>query len=323
VLYINIIDDQQLIFDEMAVPTCRADEVLVEVKAIGINRADILQRQGKYPAPKGESAVLGIEICGAIIQCGSAVKQWHIGQRVFALVAGGGYAQVVSVKSVHLIALPSSLTYQQGAALAEVFLTAYQSLFMIGQLKPNDNVLIHAGASGVGSALIQLAKASECDVVVTVSSQEKADACIALGADHAIVYHHQDFVTWSRQNLPSGFNLIIDVVAGGYLNKNIDCAALDAHLVVLSMLAGRFSAPVDIAKLLQKRLTISASTLRNRSDKYKQTLVNQFVEQFYPLITDQTITAVIDSVYPWQDVEKAHQRMLNNENIGKLILQVN
>ena len=322
-LYINIIDDQQLIFDEMAAPTCRADEVLVEVKAIGINRADILQRQGKYPAPKGESAVLGIEICGDIIQCGCAVKQWHIGQRVFALVAGGGYAQVVSVKAVHLMVLPKSLTYQQGAALAEVFLTAYQSLYMIGQLKVNDNVLIHAGASGVGSAAIQLAKASECVVVVTVSSQEKADACIALGADHAIVYRDQDFAAWSHQHLPSGFNVIVDVVAGEYLNKNINCAALDARLVVLSMLAGRFSAPVDIAKLLQKRLTISASTLRNRSDKYKQILVNQFVDQFHSLVADQKITAVIDTVYPWQDVEKAHQRMLNNENIGKLILQVN
>lgn len=320
--YIDVHADESLVIAEKELPICSVDEVLVKVRAIGINRADILQRQGKYPPPNGESPILGIEVCGDIFACGANVTHWNITDKVFCLVAGGGYAEYVAIKSSHLISLPKNLSYQQGAAIAEVFLTAYQSLFYIGKLQAKEKVLIHAGASGVGSAAIQLAKTKQCFVVVTVSSQQKADACLALGADEAIIYTKTDFVTWTKSQTFKGFDLILDVVAGDYVNKNINCAALDARIVILSMLNGRYTEPLDIAKLLLKRITMTASTLRNRNDEYKSTLVADFVKEFYVLLEGETIKGGVDSVYPWQDVNTAHQKMLNNENIGKLILTV-
>ncbi len=320
--YIDVDSAQQLVFKEQAKPIINADECLIKVYAIGVNRADLLQRAGKYPAPQGESEVLGLEVSGELVGCGSNVSPWQLGDRVFALVAGGGYAEYVKVKASHLFPLPKSFTYVQGAATAEVFLTAYQSLFTIGRLKDKAKVLIHAGASGVGSAAIQLAKAKQCHVVVTVSNEVKAEACLALGADQVINYRENDFVNLSKEHVPSGFDFILDVVAGDYLNKNINIAAVDGQIVMLSMLGGRFSEPVDIAKLLMKRLTLSASTLRSRDDGYKEKLINDFSKDFYQQLTQGEIKPVIDSAYPWQGAELAHQKMSSNENIGKLILTI-
>lgn len=309
-------------------PEIAADECLLKVKAIGVNRADLLQRAGKYPPPMGESLILGLEVSGEIVQCGEyagvnhLAKPWKVNDKVFALVAGGGYAQYVKVKAKQLFSLPEHFTFEQGAACAEVFLTAYQSLFSIANLADKGNVLIHAGASGVGSAAIQLAKAKDCYVVTTVSSEIKAQACLALGADVAINYQEMDFVAYSKANMPLGFDIIIDVIAGEYVAKNIKVAALDGHIVTLSMLGGRYCAQLDIAKLLAKRLTLSASTLRNRSEGYKAQLVADFINDFYAELATGQIKPVIDSVYPWQQVEQAHKKMANNENIGKLILVV-
>ncbi len=320
--YIAVNEQQNLIFAETNRPEINANQCLVKVKAIGVNRADILQRQGKYPPPVGESEILGLEVCGDIVACGRKVQKWQLGDKVFGLVAGGGYAQYVAVNSDHLIALPEQFSYQQGAAIAEVFLTAYQSLFTLAQLKVKQSVLIHAGASGVGTAAIQLAKARQCKVTVTVGSTEKATACLELGADHAINYQQNDFVLWSKENHPQGFDVIIDVVSGDYLMKNIKVAALDAKIIILSMLGGRFCSSVDIAKLLLKRITIQASTLRNRSDKYKTSLVNAFIADFYEALSMGIIQPVIAQVFPWQQVELAHQVLMRNSNIGKLILTV-
>jgi len=264
--YISVNEQQQLVFAAVECPRITTLQCLIKVHAIGVNRADILQRQGKYPPPEGESTILGLEVSGEIVACGDAVERWQIGDKVYGLVAGGGYAQYVAINAEHLMKLPDNYTYEQGAAIAEVFLTAYQSLFLLAQLQPQQSVLIHAGASGVGTAAIQLAKAKQCKVVVTVGHEEKAQACILLGADAAINYQEVDFIAWTKKNHPQGFDVIVDVVAGEYLNKNIKIAALDARIVILAMLGGRFSQSVDIAKLLMKRLTIQASTLRNRSD---------------------------------------------------------
>ncbi len=313
---------------ETSLPEIAADECLLKVEAIGVNRADLLQRAGKYPAPIGESSILGLEVSGEIVQCGELAgdnhlgKAWKSGDKVFGLVAGGGYAEFVKVKASQLFALPAAFNFEQGAACAEVFLTAYQSLFTIAALKPNAKVLIHAGASGVGSAAIQLAKAKQCYVVVTVGSADKAKACLALGADVAINYQESDFVSWSKENVPSGFNVIVDVVAGEYVAKNINVAALDGHIVTLSMLGGRYCPQLDVAKLLAKRLTLTASTLRNRSDDYKAKLVSHFISDFYTVLQSGQIKAIIDTVYPWQQAEMAHEKMTNNENIGKLVLTV-
>jgi NADPH2:quinone reductase len=319
--YIAINEQQQLIFDDIAKPVIADDECLIKVRAIGINRADILQKKGNYPPPLSESTILGIEACGELVAIGEQQSSWSIGDKVFAIVPGGAYAEFVKVKTEHLIKLPENLTYAQGAAMSEVFLTAYQCLFVIAELKPKAKVLIHAGASGVGTAAIQLAKSINCHVSVTVSSDEKAMACNALGADEAVNYQQTNFVSWAKENKHS-FDVVLDVVAGEYVDKNISVCALDGHIVMLSMLGGRFAENIDVAKMLLKRVNIHATTLRSRSNDYKTRLINSFNRDFYQYIEQGTLTPVIYQEYSWFDVEIAHQVMLSNKNIGKLILNV-
>lgn len=324
--YLTTNEQSQLEFATKLSPDIADDECLIKVKCIGVNRADILQKQGKYPPPQGESDVLGIEVSGEIHALGANHTQkrmnWAVGDRVFAIVPGGAYAQYVKVNISHLFKLPEPLTFAQGAGIAEVFLTAYQCLFSIAQLKNNSNVLIHAGASGVGSAAIQLAKQRNCHVTVTVGNAEKVQACLDLGADIALNYNEVDFSLWAKEHKPKGFDVILDVVAGDYISKNINVCALDGHIVILSMLGGRFAEKVDVAKLLFKRINIHATTLRNRSDEYKAKLVNDFHSDFYQAFSNGSIKPIIHQASSWQQAEQIHQLMMNNENIGKLILIV-
>ncbi|MBA6233887.1 MULTISPECIES: NAD(P)H-quinone oxidoreductase [unclassified Colwellia] len=320
--YISVTHEQQLLFAETILPEVSADECLIKVKAIGVNRADILQRQGKYPAPQGESSILGLEVCGEIVVCGSGVHQWKVNDNVFGLVAGGGYAEYVVIKSSQLFYLPATFTFEQGAACAETFLTAYQSLFSIAQLQPKQSVLIHAGASGVGCAAIQLAKASDCFVVVTAGSEEKCQACLTLGADIAINYHQAAFEQWQKDYTHDGFNVIVDWVGGDYLQKNIQVAAIDGQIVLLSIIRGRYCEKVDMGMMLSKRIKLSASTLRNRDYDYKAELVVKFKEDFGELFSAGQLLPVIDTCYQWQNADKAHQQMLENSNVGKLVLMV-
>jgi len=332
--YIAVEPDFSLSIKATVKPAIAPDECLIKVDAMGVNRADLLQRYGKYPAPKGESTILGLEVCGKIVACGSLIEQsnFSTGSTVFCLVPGGGYAEYVKVKAEHIMLLPAGFSEVEGAAIAEVFLTAYQSLFTLANLnsvihkkKQNQqqcNVLIHAGASGVGTAAIQLAKAIGCYVTVTVGTQEKVDACLNLGADHAINYNNEDFVSYSKVHVSSGYDVIIDVVGGDYLQKNINVCALDGCIVMLAMLGGRYSDPVDFAKLLSKRITIKASTLRNRSDDYKTELIKAFKKDFITPLTKKQIRPVIDSCFSWQEVEQAHDKLKNNITMGKVILTV-
>lgn len=322
--YLAVDEKQKLFFSEIEMPEVADDECLIKVQAIGVNRADILQKQGKYPAPNGESKILGIEACGDIVAIGDSSAQvndngFEVGDKVFAIVPGGAYAEYVKVKTAHLIKLPAHYSYAQGAAIAEAYLTAYQCLFFIADLKESSRVLIHAGASGVGSAAIQLAKSLHCYITVTVGSDEKVKACKALGADEALNYHNTDFVTWSKQKKQS-YDTIIDVVAGDYVNRNINVCALDGHIVMLSMLGGRYAENIDVAKMLLKRVNISATTLRNRDDAYKSKLINAFKANFYHLLESGVLQPVIYQQLPWKNVEQAHQIMMSNSNIGKIIL---
>ena len=319
--YIAINEQNQLSIGNIDKPVIGVDECLIKVRAIGVNRADILQKQGHYPPPPGESNILGIEACGNIAVIGGKDENWQVGDKVFAIVPGGAYAEYVKVKTAHLFALPKNLTYVQGAAIAEVFLTAYQCLFTIAHLKRNAKVLIHAGASGVGTAAIQLAKYFDCHVSVTVGNDKKADTCKALGADQVINYQNTDFVASAKQN-KQNYDVILDVVAGDYVNKNISLCALDGHIVMLSMLGGRFAENIDVAKMLAKRVTLHATTLRSRRDDYKTSLIQAFKRDFYQSLEQGLIKPVIYKQYPWRDVESAHQVMLNNENVGKIILTI-
>jgi len=319
--YIAINEQQQLSFDEIEKPTIDSDECLIKVKAIGVNRADILQKKGQYPPPPGESEILGIEACGEIAAIGSEQTNWQLGDKVFAIVPGGAYAQYVKVKTRHLIKLPENFSYAQGAAIAEAYLTAYQCLFSIANLQANANVLVHAGASGVGSAAIQLAKQLNCHVSVTVGHEDKVAACKALGADEAINYQQTDFVAWSKQQ-KRRYDVILDVVAGEYVNRNIDVCALDGHIVIISLLGGRFAENVDVGKMLAKRVNIHATTLRSRHDDYKSQLIKAFSQDFYRCLKLGAISPVIYQQLSWEEAETAHQIMINNENIGKIILMV-
>ncbi|NQZ08231.1 MAG: NAD(P)H-quinone oxidoreductase [Algicola sp.] len=308
-----------LTFSATDIPVVKADQLLVKVKAIGVNRADTLQRQGKYPPPKGESTILGLEMCGEVVEAQDS--QWR-GKKVFGLVAGGAYAEYCVLNTEHAFVLPDTMTPEQGAAIAEVFLTAYQSLFAIGDLQAGQTVLIHAGASGVGTAAIQLAKNAGAKVVVTVGSEQKKAFCEQLGADLAINYHEQDFVSVIKEQVKGGVNLVIDCVAGDYIHRDINCLAMDGKIVVLAIMGGRFVELLDIAKMMGKRATIQASTLRNRSDEYKSDLIEQLQQRFGAALAGGQIKPIIDSVFDWQDVAAAHQYIEDNKNMGKVVLRV-
>lgn len=315
------VEQAELVIAERTKPSPKSDECLIKVSSIGVNRADILQRQGRYPPPKGESDILGLEICGEVVEIGRDVKTYQKGDIIFGLVAGGAYAQYAVIKANHMMMLPKTMTEIQGGAIAEVFLTAYQSLIQLGQLSQHQKVLIHAGACGVGSAAIQIAKQLNCYVVVTVGNKKKAQACKNLGADQVIIHEEDDyFEVLKSQKLT--FNLILDVVAGEYVNKNISLCDMDAKVIVLSMLGDRYVEQLDVAKMLAKRVHLMASTLRNQSNEYKAKLVSSFWQDFADMLVNSTIKPVIDCTLHWHKANDAHQILLANKNIGKVMLKV-
>lgn len=307
----------ELKFAQTDSPVLAAGKVLVDVKAFGINRADTLQRQGKYPAPAGESPILGLEVSGIVTQVADDVKAFKPGDRVFGLVAGGGYSQCVCVDARHLMAIPDTLDFTQAAGIAEVFLTAYQSLFYLGNLAATQKLLIHAGASGVGLAAIQLASFVGAQVAVTASSAEKLAVCAEQGAGLSINYQQQDFVAEIKQNW-GGVDLVVDFVGGDYVSRNLKLLNTDGTMVYQAMLAGRY-AQLDMALLLAKRASIKGSTLRNRSDDYKAQLIQDFRRDFLAEFATGKLRANILHVFAAGEVGQAHQMLEQNLSKGKLI----
>jgi putative PIG3 family NAD(P)H quinone oxidoreductase len=303
---------------ETELPPFGEDDVLVKVNAFGINRADTLQRQGKYSAPKGESPILGLEVAGTVVALGKNVDHLVMGERVFGLVGGGGYAQYAKIHSQHIMKIPAQLTDIQAAGIAEVFLTAYQSLFDLGGINDGQRVLIHAGASGVGLAAIQLAVLHHCEVAVTSSTQSKLALCKKLGARHLINYRQCCFAQILKDNQFKA-DLIIDFIGGDYVNKNLDVLNQDGVIVQLAMLAGRYVDQFDIARLLIKRATFKGSTLRNRDDDYKSALIAGFTCTYLSKFSTGELIANIDTVYKAHEVNLAHQRLEQNDSMGKLI----
>ncbi|GAC25184.1 quinone oxidoreductase PIG3 [Paraglaciecola mesophila KMM 241] len=310
-----------LFVNDTTKPTLKQGQVLVKVHSFGINRADTLQRQGKYPAPKGESPILGLEVSGEIASLGMSAdtesSRWQIGDEVFALVAGGGYAEYVAVNSEHIMHKPKNVDMPSAAGIAEVFLTAYQSLFQVGGLKPGQRVLIHAGASAVGLAAIQLAKADGCHVSVTASNEKKLAVCEKYGADRLINYKTQNFAECFEQG---GVDVIIDFVAGDYLNRNLKILNADGTIVYLAMLAGRYADKLDMALMLAKRATITGSTLRSRSDEYKSALISDFCRRFLIHFDNGDLRPVIDTQYNVKDIALTHERLERNDTMGKLVV---
>lgn len=300
-------------------PKVAPGKVVIQVKAFGVNRADTLQRQGKYPAPPGESPILGLEAAGTVLAVGEGVSRWQCGDEIFGLLPGGGYAEQALVDEGHLMAIPDGVSMTHAAGLAEVFLTAYQALFTIAQVPPNGRALIHAGASGVGLAALQLCKLHNIATAVTASSADKLAMCEQMGAQLLINYKEQDFAEQLSEHWPEGVNGVVDFVGGDYLNRNLKCLAQDGHIVYLAMLAGRYADKLDMALMLGKRATITGSTLRSRTDAYKRDLIAQFSQTFLPAFADGRLQVNVDTVLPVSDISQAHQRLEDNQTQGKLI----
>ncbi|WP_088328443.1 NAD(P)H-quinone oxidoreductase [Lacimicrobium sp. SS2-24] len=315
--YIQHSENGEMTIAETAKPEKRPNQVLVKVIAFGINRADLLQRQGKYPPPPGESHILGLEMAGEVVAVPDG-SCWQQGDRVCGLVAGGGYAEYVSVNQDHLMRVPDTLSLEDAAGLAEVYLTAYQALFLLADLQSGESLLLHAGASGVGSAAIQLARLKGARVAVTASSTDKLDFCRALGAELLINYKEQDFAS-EIKNSWKGVDVIVDIVGGDYLNRNLQALTLDGRIVQLAMLQGRYADKLDMAKMLQKRATLMASTLRNRDDAYKAELVSAFSRDCLPAFSQGRLKVCVHHHYAANDIELAHQQLESNRNCGKVI----
>jgi tumor protein p53-inducible protein 3 len=313
---------ENLTIGEYEQPTIGNKEILVKVEAAGVNRADILQRNGKYPPPPGASSLLGLEIAGTVAKVGAECKKWKEGDNVMGLLPGGGYAEYASINEDMAIAKPDYFSFEQAAAIPEVYMTAFQALVWIAKLQSKEKVLIHAGASGVGSAAIQLAKSYDCEVIVTASAG-KHEVCKSLGADHLIDYKIESFeekiktITGGK-----GVSVIVDFIGGPYFTANINCLAVDGRLVMLALMGSGPVSEIDLRKIIGKRLSVSGSTLRARSLEYQIRLTQELAHFALPLFEEGKLKPVVDKVFNWKDVAKAHTYMEENRNSGKIILKI-
>ncbi|XP_073726006.1 quinone oxidoreductase PIG3 isoform X1 [Misgurnus anguillicaudatus] len=307
-------------------PEAKDGQLLIKVTATALNRADLLQKRGLYPPPPGESDILGLEVSGEIAGIGPGVRtSWKLGDTVMALLGGGGYAEYVAVPEELVMPVPSQLTLCQAAAIPEAWLTAYQLLHLIAKVKPNETVLIHAGASGVGSAAIQLVRLCRAVPIATAGSSEKLRFTERLGAAAGINYREKDF---SEEVLHftagRGVDIILDCVGGSSWEQNVRSLAADGRWVLYGTLGGKTVDGDFLGKLLMKRGNLLCSLLRSRSLQYKAELVRSFTEEILPhfQLTDPPLLPVIDSTFNMDDIENAHQRMEANKNIGKIIIKI-
>jgi putative PIG3 family NAD(P)H quinone oxidoreductase len=305
-------------------PAAGEGEVLIEVAATAVNRADCAQRQGNYPPPPGASTILGLECAGRIAALGAGVEGWSVGDPVMTILSGGGYAEFATAPAGTLIRIPDGMSMVEAAAITEVFLTAYLNIFIEAGLKPDESVLIQGGASGVGTAGIQLAKRLGSKAVfVTVGSADKAEACKRLGADHAILYKEVNFAEAVNEiTARKGVDVILDHIGGRNLGPNTDCLALRGRLVIIGLLGGA-KAELNIGRLMVKRQRVIGSVLRSRSVAEKTGVTESFVERVMPHLADGTIKPVIHEVIDLDDAVRGHEMMEANANTGKIVMIVN
>jgi putative PIG3 family NAD(P)H quinone oxidoreductase len=308
---------------ERPVPEPKAGELLIAVKASGVNRPDVLQRRGLYPMPPGVSDLPGLEVAGTV--CGGAPADLAaaglaIGDAVCALVAGGGYAEFCVAPAGQCLPVPSGLSAVEAASLPETFFTVWQNVFYISNLKPGETLLVQGGSSGIGVAAIQLAKALGAQVLVTAGTDEKCAACVGLGADHAINYRTQDFVAETLRHTGGlGANVVLDMVAGEYLAREVQCLADDGRIAVIAVQGGT-ACTLDAGLVLRKRLAITGSTLRPRSIDYKTLLARQLKATVWPLLESGRVKPVIHRVFPAAQAAAAHALMESSAHVGKIVL---
>ncbi len=303
-------------------PQPAAGEVLIRVAAAGVNRPDILQRKGLYPPPAGITDIPGLEVAGEVVRLGAGVREPALGARVCALVAGGGYAQYVTAPALQCLAVPAPLTLEEAAALPETYFTVWLNVFERARLRSGETLLVHGGASGIGTTAILLGKTSGARVIVTAGSAQRCAACRELGADLAINYREGDFVEATlRATDGKGANVILDMVGGDYVARNIAAAAIDGRIAVIATQGGT-KAEIDLRALLVKRLTLSASSLRPQSVEMKGRLAAALREKVWPLFASRGLRPVIYARFPLADAAGAHKLMESGAQIGKIVLVV-
>lgn len=303
-------------------PEAKEGEVLVKIEATALNRADLMQKSGKYPPPKGVTQILGLEMAGTVEKLGPKVKGISVGDRMYGLLSGGGYAEYCTIRADHLLKIPEEFSFEEAAAIPEVYLTAYQAAIWLGKLAKSETILIHAGASGVGTAAIQLARElRKARIITTTGSGEKCELTGSLGSDLCINYNEENFAE-SIQDTFGEYcvDVIIDFVGSPYWDNNLEVLAMDGRVIYLSLLGGTMIDKMNLSPILRKRLTIMGSTLRNRSDEYKAELIAAFQKNTNTLFEKGKLKPIIDSVFNWEEVEEAHTRMKNNLNAGKIVL---
>ncbi|MFA9201725.1 MAG: NAD(P)H-quinone oxidoreductase [Cypionkella sp.] len=306
----------------LPVPRPGPGEVLIRVAYAGVNRPDVIQRQGFYPPPPGASPILGLEVAGPVVARGAGVGAELLGQNVCALVSGGGYAEYCLARAEHCLPVPEKLSLAEAAALPETLFTVWHNVFERGYAGEGETLLVHGGTSGIGTMAIQLAKAFGLTVIATAGSAEKCAACRQLGADLAIDYKTQDFVAEvSAFTKGKGVNVVLDMVSGEYVARNLRCLAEDGRHVTIAVLGG-LKATIDMALVMRRRLTLTGSTLRPRSDEFKALLADEIAKVAWPLVADGTIRPVMDRTFPLADAAAAHARLESGALIGKIVLEV-
>lgn len=308
-----------LCLTDRPMPEPANDQVVIKVAYAGVNRPDALQRAGLYNPPKGASDLPGLEAAGEVIACGTGVTNLKVGDQVCALLPGGGYAEYVATPAAHCLPIPGGLTLQQAACLPETFFTVWSNVFMRGGLQAGQRFLVHGGSSGIGTTAIQLAKAFGARVFVTAGSDEKCAACVALGAEVAFNYKNDDFV--EKVQAQGGADLILDMVGGPYIQRNLKVLADDGKLVQIAFLQGS-KVELNLVQLMTRRLTITGSTLRPQSDLAKARIAEALRQHVWPLIMAGKISPVMDQEFPLADAAAAHARMESSAHIGKIVLRV-
>jgi putative PIG3 family NAD(P)H quinone oxidoreductase len=313
-------DESVLRVAEVPNPACGPGEVLVRIAAAGVNRADLLQRRGLYPPPPGASEILGLECAGTVSEVGDGVEGFAAGDRVMALLAGGGYAEQVVVPAACVMATPPCLSDFEAGGVPEVFITAFLNLFLVGGLEPGATALVHGGSGGVGTAAIQLVKAEGARIVVTAGSDERCRRCRELGADAAVDYREQDFVAAARELTDDhGVEVVLDCVGAPYLDRHLEVLATNGRLVVIGLQGGS-RAELDLAALMRKRITIAGSTLRARPVEEKGRIIGAFLERFGTRLADGRIRPIIDRTYAFDQAAEAHRALAEGEIFGKAVL---
>ncbi len=301
---------------------CGPAEVLIKIAAAGINRPDVFQRKGNYPPPPGASVdIPGLEVAGTIIETGTGVSRWKVGDKVCALLNGGGYAEYCSVPQGQCLPVPEALTFEEAASLPETFFTVWSNVFERGKLKPGETLLVHGGSSGIGVAAIQMAKALGSKVYITAGSGEKCKFCERLGADKAINYNAENFADAIKQITGGkGVNVILDMIGGDYTQGNLQSLADEGRLVIINGMKG-VNVQVDLSLIMRKRITLTGSMLRARETAFKAAVAKGLEENIWPLLASGKIKPVINAVFPAQQAADAHRLMESSTHMGKIVLK--